>query len=226
MHSTQSRISIGAAVIIVLLIRGTTVDAQPTPASPDSASEDQRAEARQLTDEAIAAQAAQNYDLAIDRYKKAYQLVPHPVLLFNIGQTNRLAGNLVQAELFYRRYLERDPEGPYAPMARELIASTTQDASAAPQEISASRAAMLRYASYTLIGFGVLLGASGIRIIYQDQVDVGLAMGCISVGLISTGVVTYMYSKRQRQRRPAKSVSWSPVIGTGFAGFTLAGTLP
>lgn len=225
MHSTQSRISIGAAVMILLLIRGTTVDAQPTPASPDFPSENQRAEAEQLTDEAIAAQEAQDYDTAIELYKKAYQRVPHPVLLFNIGQTNRLAGNLVEAELFYRRYLERDPEGPYAPRARELIDSTTQNASAAPQN-PGSRAAMLRYASYTLIGFGVLLGASSIRTIYQEPGYVALTIGCASVGLIGTGVLTYMYSKRQLQRRPAKPVTWSPVIGTDFAGFALAGTLP
>jgi tetratricopeptide (TPR) repeat protein len=218
--------SIGAAVLIVLLIRATTVDAQPTPASPDSASESQRAEAEQFTDEAIAAQEAQNYDMAIELYKKAYQLVPHPVLLFNIGQTNRLAGNLVQAELFYRRYLERDPDGPYAPMARELIASITQDASAAPLVDPASRAAILRYVSYTLMGFGVLLGASAIKTAYQESGYVALGMGCASVGLIGTGVVTYVYAKRQRQRRPAPSVSWSPVIGTSFAGFALAGTLP
>ncbi|HWO20232.1 MAG TPA: tetratricopeptide repeat protein [Kofleriaceae bacterium] len=217
--------SIGAVTVIVLLIRATTVDAQPIPASFNAASASPQAEAAKLTDEAIAAQGAQDYDTAIELYKKAYQLVPHPVLLFDIAQTNWLASDLVEAELFYRRYLERDPDGPYAQMARERIASITQDASAAPQNPTA-RAAMLRYASYTLMGFGVLLGAGGIKTIYQERGYVSLTIGCTSVGLIGTGVVVYMYSKRQSQRRPAKSLVWSPVIGTGFAGFALTGTLP
>jgi tetratricopeptide (TPR) repeat protein len=224
MNSLRSRRSIGAAVTIVLLIRATTVDAQPTPDSPDPVSESQQAEAAKLTDEAIAAQEAQSYDTAIELYKKAYQLVPHPVLLFNIGQTNRLAGNLVQAELFYRRYLERDPDGPYAPIAREFITATTQDASTAPPADPGSRAAILRYVGYTLMGFGVLLGASAIRTISQERSYVSLSLGCASVGVIGTGVVTYVYSKRQR--RPARSVAWSPVLGPSFAGFALAGTLP
>lgn len=226
MTALLPRIAIGAAALIALWIQPPPAAAQPAPPSPDSASERQRAEAEKLTDQAIAAQNAQSYDIAIDLYKKAYQLVPHPVLLFNIAQTSRLAGNLVQAELFYRRYLERDPDGPYAPMARELVASTTKDASAAPPEDAASRAALLRYVGYTLIGFGALLGVSAIKTIYQERSYVSVSMGCASAALIGAGVVTYVYSKRQRQHRPAPSVTWSPVIGNRFAGLALTGALP
>lgn len=226
MQSLPSRMSLGAVVMLALVIRWSTVDAQPTPASPSSTSESQRAEASKLTDEAIAAQEAKSYDTAITLYKEAYELAPHPVLLFNIGQSYRLAGNLVQAELFYRRYLEREPDGPYALMARERI----QDASEAPDEEAVQRTTMLRYAGYTLIGFGVVLGATGIRSIYQESGYVALTISSISLGLIGSGVVTYVYAKRQRQRqhqrRAPKSVAWSPAIGTGFAGIALTGTLP
>lgn len=176
MLSIPSRISLGAAVMLALVLRWSAVDAQPAPASPDSTSEGQRAAAKELTDEAIAAQEAKNYETALALYMKAYQLVPHPILLFNIGQAYRLAGNLDQAELFYRRYLERDPDGPYASIAREFIASllasrpaaleptpATRNASEDPpmaptsptadparvQEEPVPRATMLKYAGYT-----------------------------------------------------------------------------
>src|SRR5690606_17243444 len=161
---------------------------------------------------------AKNYETALALYMKAYQLVPHPILLFNIGQAYRLAGNLDQAELFYRRYLERDPDGPYASIAREFIASLLASRPAAPepapatrnasedppmappsptadparaQEEPVPRATMLKYAGYTLMGFGVVIGATGIRSIYQEDGYVALYIGTISLGLIVGGFVTY-----------------------------------
>jgi tetratricopeptide (TPR) repeat protein len=243
--------SLGAAVVLALVLRWSAVDAQPTPTSPDSTSENQRAAAKKLTDEAIAAHEAKNYDTALALYMEAYQLVPHPALLFNIGQAYRLAGNLDQAELYYRRYLERDPDGPNASLAREFIASllasrpaalestpATQNASKDPrrsptaptvdpsraQEEPVSHATMLKYTGYTLMGFGVVLGAIGARSVYQESGYVALSIGCVSLGLIGGGFVTYRYAKRQH--RASTSVTWVPVLGSGFAGLTLAGSLP
>jgi len=222
-HSLPSRMTLGVAIMLALVLRWSIVHAQPTPTSPDAPSESQRAAARKLTDEAITAQEAKSYDVAIALYMEAYRLVPHPILLFNIGQTYRLAGSLEQAELFYRRYLEQDPDGPYAPIARDFIASLlAETADAEPVQ----RATMLKYAGYTLMSFGVLLGATGIRSIYQERGYVALGVGCVSLGLIGSGFVTYRYAKRQRQRRAAKAVTWSPVLGSGFAGVALTGALP
>ncbi len=232
MHSMLFRRSLGAAVVLVVVLRGSAVDAQPDPASPDSTSESQRAEAKKLTDEAIAAQEAKDYDAALALYMKAYQLVPHPTLLFNIGQAYRLAGNLDQAELFYRRYLELDPDGPNAPVAREFIASllASRPASLEPtpaqtaQEEPVSHATMLKYTGYTLMGFGVVLGAVGARSVYQESGYVALSIGGVSLGLIGGGFLTYRYAKRQR--RASTPVTWTPVLGSGFAGVALAGSLP
>lgn len=290
MHSLPSRMSLGAAVMLALVIRSSTVDAQPNPDSPNSTAASQLAVVRELTDEANTAHEAKNYETAIKLYLKAYQLVSHPILLFNIGQSFRLSGNHDQAGRFYRRYLKRDPNGPRAPLARKHINSLSAStpttpspaAPAAPQqatELAASgspaspavgearvttpadaeqprpriesaivnedtsedplmtparaqekeevpRATMLRYAGYTLMGFGVLAGAAGFRSIYQESGYVALTIGCVSLGLIGGGVVTYAYSERQRKRRAAKSVAWSPAIGTGFAGIALTGSLP
>ena len=221
MPSLPSRMTLGAAIMLALVLRWSAVAAQPTPASPDAPSESQRA-AKKLTDDAITAQEAKSYDVAIALYMEAYRLVPHPILLFNIGQTHRLAGSPEQAELFYRRYLERDPDGPYALIARDFIASLE---AATDAEEPVQRATMLRYASYTLMGFGVLLGATGIRNIYQKESGyIALGTGCISLGLIVGGFMTYRYARRQH--RAAKAVTWSPVLGSGFAGVALTGALP
>jgi tetratricopeptide (TPR) repeat protein len=70
----------------------------------------------------MAAQSAGDYDVAITFYEKAYELIPHPLLLFNIAQAHRLAGRIEQAETFYQRFLTTDPSGPEVQIARDQLA--------------------------------------------------------------------------------------------------------
>jgi tetratricopeptide (TPR) repeat protein len=49
---------------------------------------------------------------AIKEYRAAYNLKPDPVLLYNIAQSYRLAGELTQALFFYRSYLANVPSAP------------------------------------------------------------------------------------------------------------------
>src|SRR6185369_17896049 len=65
--------------------------------------------AKQYVDAGLAAQNSGDYDTAIVFYSKAYQLVPHPVLLFNMAQAHRLAGRIEKALALYAKYLEEDP---------------------------------------------------------------------------------------------------------------------
>jgi hypothetical protein len=51
-----------------------------------------------------------HFDRAIDSFTKAYELDPAPVLLYNIAQSHWKKGNPEQAIVFYRRYLEADPQ--------------------------------------------------------------------------------------------------------------------
>jgi len=80
------------------------------------------AAARSYVDAGLHAQKQGDYDTAISLYWKAYALVPHPVLLFDIAQAHRLAGRVEYALTLYRKYLDEDPEGTEARRARELIA--------------------------------------------------------------------------------------------------------
>ena len=76
----------------------------------------------QYVDAGIAAQRRGEYDAAVALYKQAYQLVPHPVLIFDMAQAHRLAGHVDQARGLYARYLALDPDGSEAKVARQLIA--------------------------------------------------------------------------------------------------------
>ena len=61
---------------------------------------------------------AGDYERAASEYLAAYELVPHPVLFFNVGQVYRLAKQLDQALEYYQRYLEAEPGGRAADQAR------------------------------------------------------------------------------------------------------------
>src|SRR5262245_8903357 len=91
-------------------------------AQPQAASAAVKAQAKQYVTQGLAAQDAGDYDGAIALYWKAYQLAPHPVLLFNLAQAHRLAGRIDQALSLYQKYLEEDPKGPQASTAREILA--------------------------------------------------------------------------------------------------------
>jgi tetratricopeptide (TPR) repeat protein len=93
------------------------VSAQPAPAPVDK-----KQVARQYTEAGLAAAKLGDYDTAIGFYQKAYQLVPHPTLIFNIAEANRLAGRFDGALTLYRRYLSEAPAGPLAADARDRIA--------------------------------------------------------------------------------------------------------
>jgi tetratricopeptide (TPR) repeat protein len=92
--------------------------AQPAPAANTSRTDT----ARQYVNAGLAAQDSGDYDTAITLYTKAYQLVPHPVLLFNMAQAHRLAGHTEQALSLYAKYLAADPNGAQAQDARDRVA--------------------------------------------------------------------------------------------------------
>lgn len=94
-----------------------TTYAQPAP--PDKPKVKQ---AKSYVDAGLAAQGGGDYDTAITFYSKAYELVPHPVLLFNIAQAHRLAGRVDPAVKLYQRFLATNPTGAEAQIARDVLA--------------------------------------------------------------------------------------------------------
>jgi len=107
------------ATIATTAIAG-RVAAQSTP-TPTPRSGDRDA-ARQYVDAGIKAQEAGDYRMAFAYYEKAYQIVPHPLLIFDMAQASRLAGDTDKALALYERYLVEDPDGAKAADARALVA--------------------------------------------------------------------------------------------------------
>lgn len=61
------------------------------------------------------------YDKAIQEYMAAYDAKPDPALLYNIAQAHKLAGHPMEAVRFYRTYLSRVPDAPYAEEVRAKV---------------------------------------------------------------------------------------------------------
>jgi hypothetical protein len=76
----------------------------------------------------VAKQAAAQFNLghleeAISLYEKAYEIDPDPMLLFNLGQCHRLAGNDERALFFYQRYLDQVPRSAFNRQEVEALVS-------------------------------------------------------------------------------------------------------
>jgi len=80
-----------------------------------------KARAGQLVEEASAAEKNADYEAAIAKLRAAYDLVPHPDLLYNLGQAYRLAGQPWDAIDQYERYLAVEPKGRFASKARGFV---------------------------------------------------------------------------------------------------------
>lgn len=76
---------------------------------------------------------AGRYDQAVAEYEAAYALAPLPILLYNIGQANRLRGEKEKAVEAYRRYLAADPDGKTAPDARRFMKALEEEIASAPR---------------------------------------------------------------------------------------------
>ncbi|HEX2688819.1 MAG TPA: tetratricopeptide repeat protein [Kofleriaceae bacterium] len=83
---------------------------------------DKKQAAKKYTEAGLTAAKLGDYDTAIEFYQKAYSLVPHPTLTFDMAEAHLLAGRIDQALILYKRYLSDVPSGPLAQDARDRIA--------------------------------------------------------------------------------------------------------
>jgi tetratricopeptide (TPR) repeat protein len=77
---------------------------------------------------------AGRFDDAIHEYLAAHELVPEPVLLFNVALAYRAKGDHDWAATYFERYLALDPDGPGAAEARETLAAIQREQDAATAE--------------------------------------------------------------------------------------------
>jgi outer membrane receptor for ferrienterochelin and colicin len=92
-----AKIAAGLALgIIVLSSRGAMAD--------------ERTEARAHFKKGMAAIAEGHYDVGIEELKSAYEILPHPNVLYNIARAYVDTGDLDNAISYYKKYLEGDPK--------------------------------------------------------------------------------------------------------------------
>lgn len=84
-----------------------------------SAGDAHKKRAEELKKDGRDALAAQRFLDAAVEYQAAYDLVPHPLMLYNLAQVYRYAGDKIQALAFYQEFLDTDPDGPAAVAARK-----------------------------------------------------------------------------------------------------------
>ena len=75
----------------------------PSPSAAD------RAAAKALHDQALRDYDLRRFAESIEKFSRAYELVPDPVLLFNIAQAHSRNGDAERAIFFYRRFLATAP---------------------------------------------------------------------------------------------------------------------
>jgi iron complex outermembrane receptor protein len=71
---------------------------------------DERTEARAHFKKGMAEIADGRYDLGIEELKKAYDILPHPNVLYNIARAYVDQGDLENAVAYYKKYLEGNPK--------------------------------------------------------------------------------------------------------------------
>lgn len=94
---TNVRRLLGVLLTVLLVL-------QSTPALADA-----RTEARAHFKKGMDSIAGGKYDEGIGELQKAYQILPHPNVLYNIARAYAEAGDLDEATTYFRKYLEGNP---------------------------------------------------------------------------------------------------------------------
>jgi iron complex outermembrane receptor protein len=109
-------------LLVLLGVIGSAVAPMRASAQPASAPPvDRKLAAKKYTEAGLTAAKLGDYDTAIGLYQKAYSLVPHPTLIFDMAEAHFLLGKIDQALTLYKRYLSDALNGPLAQDARDLF---------------------------------------------------------------------------------------------------------
>jgi hypothetical protein len=105
------------ATALALIVATTTAQAQPKP------SQAQIQQAGDLVKKAIAKSQAGDHTLAIELYQQAYNVIPTPILLSNIGSEYQQAQKPADAVVYFCKYLTAEPTGSGAQFATTQVKS-------------------------------------------------------------------------------------------------------
>lgn len=91
------------------------------PAALHAQPRESRREFDRLVRSAVEAYDAGRYQDAINALERAYAIRPLPRVLYNIGRAYDQAGRFATAADYYRRFLQSEPDGDAAAVAREAL---------------------------------------------------------------------------------------------------------
>jgi tetratricopeptide (TPR) repeat protein len=109
---------------VAVLALSASAAAQPAQGNHPKAPAAQLAQAKALTAQAELDYKVGHFQQSLDEYTQAYELVPTPALLFNIGQCHRLLKNYERAIFFFRGYLRDKPDAPNRTVVDGLVADS------------------------------------------------------------------------------------------------------
>ena len=171
---------LAAAIVAVALVHGPVAHASAARSIEPEAGETP-SEADTLSDEAVEAFKAKDYDTAVAKFERAYELDPQPNYKFNIGRVYEEKGDLQNAVKYYQEFVQspgvdiQSREAATARLkvlrqalqelreeeakAREAKEPTTPATDAAADQppvddATKARKRKLRIAGYSLIGVG------------------------------------------------------------------------
>lgn len=177
MHRPNLLASVLVAVTIVAApLRGAAApaDGAPSGGHPETTTAAEGPDA--LSDAAVAAFKAREYDKAVDLFQQAYALDPQPNYLFNIGRVYEEKGDLEKAVANYQEFVKqpgvdleaRENATARLKVLRQTLAELREDAEpeakpdATPidpgpspaEEAAAAKKRKMRIAGYSLLGVG------------------------------------------------------------------------
>jgi tetratricopeptide (TPR) repeat protein len=90
--------------------------------APPAAAQTSLEQAKALTGRASIEYNIGHFEQALELYSLAYQALPTPALLFDIGQCHRMLGNAERAMFFFQGYLRDKPDAPNRVLVEQILA--------------------------------------------------------------------------------------------------------
>lgn len=132
-----------------------------------------------------------DYRAAVDLWERSYKLSGQALLLFNVAQAHRLAGDCARALEVYRQFITVDPSSEQRPLADELVREleprcgqpTFVNEVPRPMEVKNTGSGRLRVAGLVTGGAGAALVTAGLLFgrrasTLGDEVSDACSRGC------------------------------------------------
>jgi tetratricopeptide (TPR) repeat protein len=153
-------------LVVAVLITSAVAGAQPAP-DASTPSPEVTARAKAFYDEGTKQYDLSQFATAVDAFRKAYDLLPEPLFLFDIGQSYRQLHDCENARSSYKSYLRNLPAADNRAKVEHFIADMDECVRKRDEAREAERTLALRKATpperdHRLLIAGLITGATGL----------------------------------------------------------------